>query len=66
MRFFGEKYCEEYVKMALDAPADAYKSDKRFDARLVKSKEYGTYVEVRGVTGEMLFSMPYPSEIPQK
>lgn len=66
VRFFGEKYCEEFVKAYLDAPGDLYKSDKKFDCELVKSVEYGTYVEVRGVTGEMLFSMPYPSEIPQK
>ena len=63
VRFFGEKYCEELVKCYLDAPGDLYKSDKPFDCELIKSKEYGTYVEVRGVTGEMLFSMPFPSEI---
>ncbi len=66
VRFFGEKYCEEFVKSYLDAPGDLYKSDKKFDCELIRSVEYGTYVEVRGVTGEMLFSMPYPSEIPNK
>lgn len=68
VRFFGEKYCEEFVNCCLDPSmdSDVFKSDKSFECELVKSAEYGTYVEVRGVTGEMLFSMPYPAEIPQK
>ena len=65
VRFFGEKYCEEFVKCYLDAPGDLYKSDKPFECRLVHSREYGTYYEVSGVSGEMLFSMPFSSEIPK-
>ena len=68
VRFFGEKYCEEFVKSYLDVipDTDVFKNDKKFECELIKSAEYGTYVEVRGVTGEMLFSMPFPSEIPEK
>ena len=59
LRFFGEKYCEDQVNAAWNAIADKYTSEGEFEGEMIYSKEFGTYYEVRNVTGRMLFSMPY-------
>ena len=60
VRFFGEEYCKENITAYLNAEPDLYKSEDPFEMELIRSPEYGTYYEVRNVTGSMLFSMPFP------
>lgn len=62
VRFFGEKYCEDKVVAAKNAVADLYADEGGWEGEIVQSKEYGTYFEVRNVTGKMLFSMPVDTE----
>lgn len=64
VRFFGEKYCEDEVKGILGPTnPEGSTTDRKFDWSIVKSEEFGTYYEVRNVSGEILFCMPYPDRI---
>ena len=58
VRFFPEKHCEETTDAILNAYPDAYEFVEDFDGNIVHSEEYGTYYEVRNVTGHITFSMP--------
>lgn len=64
VRFFGEAYCKDNINIVLNAKpgSDLCISEEGCDWECIHSKEYGTYYEVRNVTGNLLFSMPYKSK----
>ena len=63
VRFFGESYCAENIKAVLNSCCDAWYDADSFDGGIVRSEENGTYFEARGVSGTMVFSMPYPDKM---
>ncbi|MBO7150264.1 MAG: hypothetical protein J6V82_00780 [Clostridia bacterium] len=64
VRFFAEDYCKDNIKCVLDSHIDEYILSKPFDGRYITDK-YGTYYEVRNVTGSLTFSMPRKNYKPQ-
>lgn len=59
VRFFAEKYCENNFDAILNSYPDGYEFVEDYDGEIISSEEYGTYFEVRNVTGHITFSMPY-------
>lgn len=64
VRFFAEDYCKNNISCVLDSHIDEYILSKPFDGRYITDK-YGTYYEVRNVTGSLTFSMPRKNYKPQ-
>lgn len=58
VRFFAEKYCENNFDAILNSYPDAYEFAEKYDGEIISSKEYGTYFEIRNVSGFITFSMP--------
>lgn len=58
VRFFAEKYCENNFDAILNSYPDAYGFVEEYDGEIISSKEYGTYFEIRNVSGHITFSMP--------
>lgn len=61
VRFFGEEYCKKNITAVLNSEYPWQDTDK-FDCEIIESPEFGTYFEARNVTGELVFSMPFPGK----
>ncbi len=59
VRFYPETYCGGDIQVLLNSHTDFYFVGQPFDGNWV---EDGGYFEVRGVTGNVTFSMPFPPE----
>lgn len=56
VRFFPERYCGQNLNVLLNASFPYFVGEK-FEGEYIND-EFGTYYEVRNVTGTLLFSMP--------
>lgn len=63
VRFFAESYCAGSIEAVLNSHVDDFPDVDPFEWEVVESEEYGTYFEVKNVTGEMVFSMPFEKYI---
>ncbi len=59
VRFYPEAYCGGDVQVLLNSHTDFYFVSQSFDGSWVPE---GGYYEVRGVTGRLTFSMPFPPD----
>ncbi len=59
VRFYPESYCGEDVQVLLNSHTDFYFVSQPFEGNWVPE---GGYWEVRGVTGRLTFSLPFPPE----
>lgn len=61
VRFIAEDYCKDNIEVIVNPVGDNYGKSDPFD---VEYKQLGNdvYIEVKNVTGEILFSMPYREE----
>ncbi len=59
VRFMGEEYCKENISVRLNPCHDYMESLESISYQVVNSKENGTYIEVKNVTGKLVFSIPY-------
>ena len=57
VRFFAENYCKDTCAAMLNTRGYARELSDPFDGEII-TNEYGTYYEVRNVTGNLQFSMP--------
>ena len=62
VRFFGESYCKENVSVKINVIGDYCKNNGKVNVKLIRSREYGTYYEVKDVSGDLVFSMPFKGE----
>jgi len=58
VRFWGEEYCKNDFKAVLNSCGDAWYDKDPFDGEFIND-ENGTYYEIRNVTGELAFQMPF-------
>ena len=59
VRFYGERYCKEEVSVKINVIGDYCENNGELNVELIQSEEYGTYYEVKDVTGDLVFSMPF-------